>query len=163
MSSKRILSRVPAAKFITVATLSNHQLKFHKVGSKDGTGKCDAFETGYRDNIVTGVVYNISDSEKIVLDRVEGLHHGYEQKTVTVNTGDNNAIQAFTYFATDTDPSIQPFHWYKEHVMRGAMENNFPQQYIHSISQIESIADPRMDRHKKEMSIYLKPVNKYRI
>ncbi len=44
MSSRRLLSRVPSARFITSASLPGHALHFHKKGL-DGSAKCDAYET----------------------------------------------------------------------------------------------------------------------
>jgi len=35
-----------------------------------------------------------------------------------------------TYFATDIEKSVIPYHWYKQHVLRGALEHNLPRDYI---------------------------------
>ena len=78
----------------------------------------------------------------------------YKQKKVEVNSADNSSLQAFTYFATDIDPALKPFHWYRKHVIMGATEHNFPEQYIQSIAQVKSIDDPVAERHNEEMSIY---------
>ena len=155
MSSKRLADRVPSAKFIAVATLTKHILKFHKISKKDGSGKCDALETANQNDKIFGVVFDISESEKPELDRKEGLHSGYEEKTVEVNSiDDGESMEVTTYYATNCDPSLKPYHWYKEHVIRGAKENGLPEIYIQSISKVESIADPKPERHEEEMQIY---------
>lgn len=50
-----------------------HRLRFHKVG-EDGSGKCDAEETGDPEDRVIGVVYAISASEKLVLAQTNEIH-----------------------------------------------------------------------------------------
>ena len=68
---------------------------------------------------------------------------------------DGEIIEAFTYFAIDIDHSQQPFHWYKEHVLRGALEHDFPEHYVESIRSTPSIDDHDRERHHRELSIYL--------
>lgn len=154
MSSKRLTDRVKSAKFIAVATLTSHILKFHKVSKKDGSAKCDALETQNIKDIIFGVVFDISDEEKPELDKKEGLHYGYEEKTINVTTVAGESLKATTYYATNTDLSLKPYHWYKEHVIRGAKENGLPNDYIQDIINIQSVADPKPERHEQEMQIY---------
>jgi hypothetical protein len=49
---------------------------------------------------------------------------------------------------------MKPFHWYKEHVVRGAKEHNLPAEYIKTIEAVESVPDPDPKNHGKELSIY---------
>ncbi len=154
MSIKRLSDRVPSAKFVTVATLSEHKLKFHKISKKDGSAKCDASETGNTKDKIIGVVFDISESEKPDLDRKEGLNYGYNEKMVEVDSIEGEKMIATTYYATNIDSSLKPYHWYKEHVLRGAKENNLPKQYIETISKIKSVKDPDSKRHEQEMAMY---------
>jgi len=135
------------------ARLDQHTLTFHKKG-KDGTGKCDAVFTNCKSDVVFGVVFEITTAEKIELDGYEGLKTGYEQKSVLVFTHDGQALEAVTYYATDIDPAVKPYTWYKEHVLRGAREHSLPPDYICTISAIEAISDPSNARNEKELSIY---------
>lgn len=153
MSSKRIRRRTPSARFISVATLTMHELRFHK-SSSDGSAKCDAFVTADQNSIVIGVVFEVSESEKLELDRVEGLGQGYEEKIVVVQSTDGESMKAATYYATDIDPTRKPYHWYKEHVVRGANENGLSAYYVETISAIESTTDPKPGRQELEMAIY---------
>ena len=146
MSIKRLRKRIPSAKRVAVARLSNHELKFHKKSTEDGSAKCDIIETHNPDTIVFGVVFDIDDSEKIKLDQNEGLGKGYEEKFVEVISIEGNLLEATTY--------LKPFSWYKEHVLRGAKENNFPDEYIQNIIGIKTIEDPKPERHAEEMAIY---------
>ncbi len=154
MSRRRLSERVPSTQFVSIATLANHELRFHKSGM-DGSAKCDAFETNRLENTVHGVIFEIAASEKYRLDRKEGLGYGYGEKNVTVLSPDDEPLHAITYYATHIDSSLKPFHWYKEHVLRGARENGLPEHYIEAIAGIESVADPEIGRHQAEMAIYL--------
>ena len=152
MSVSRLKARVRFAKVFKVACLYEHVLKFHKK-SKDGSGKCDAVKTDISDDVVWGVVFEI-DKEKIkILNRYEGKGSGYEIKEVLLIGDDDKEIKAFTYYATEKDPSKKPYHWYKEHVLRGAQQNGLPSDYIQKIKLIESIEDPDSERCKREMEI----------
>ena len=153
MSIRRLRARVPSARFVAVATLATHKLKFHKAGN-DGSGKCDAAATGSAHDTVIGVVFAISRADKPVLDRKEGLGYGYEEKIVAVTSTEGVTMEAATYYATHTNSTLKPYHWYKEHVMTGARENGLPWLYLRTISSIDSIADPEAERHEVELAIY---------
>ncbi len=157
MSIRRLRDRVPSARFVTVATLHKHELRCHKV-SRDGSGKCDAFETGDSNHHVLGVVFEISEFEKPELDLKEGLGKGYEEKMVQLVTPDGDCLEAITYYATITDGAIRPYYWYKQHVLIGATECGLPEDYIDAFAQIESVADPNPERHAAEMVIYLEEI-----
>mgnify|MGYP002267065895 CR=1 FL=1 len=129
MSVLRLRSRVPAASVVGVGKITSHRLMFHKV-CKVGSGKCDAYHTNEPDHYIIGVLFIIDPSEKPILDKAEGLGFGYEEKMVSVEIGDGRIISALTYYATNIDSSVKPFHWYKEHVLRGARENGLPNWYI---------------------------------
>jgi cation transport regulator ChaC len=154
MSAKRLRSRVPSARFITIASLRNYDLRFHKVG-RDGTGKCDSYATGNSEDVVWGVVFEINKAEKHVLDEKESLGYGYDEKVVELTTSSGETMTAFTYCAILIDPQLKPFRWYTHHVLTGAEENGLPGEYIEKILQVESITDSDSDRQAKEMAIYI--------
>ena len=149
------MSRVPSASLIGTAELSYHELRFHKVSIKDGSAKCDILETGMRAHIVIGVVFDIPESDKCLLDEAEGLGNGYETKDVAVELRSGAIIEAYTYYATHIDPALRPFHWYKQHVIAGAIEHGLPEDYVRIIHDIESVDDPDDMRHQNELAIYL--------
>ncbi len=153
MSIKRFKRRVSSARFVTVARLYGHVLRFHKIGM-DGSGKCDAFETGRPEDLIYGVVYDMEESDKPELDRKEDLGRGYQEKTVKVVSNDLGILHVITYYAIRIDPDMQPFHWYKEHVIMGATENGLPEEYISTILEVDSVEDPENIRYQKEMVIY---------
>jgi gamma-glutamylcyclotransferase len=76
MYSRRLMNRVKSAKFVAKGFLKQHKIAFHKI-SKDGSGKADCYFTGDNKDIIWGVVFEIADNEKPVLDKYEGLGNGY--------------------------------------------------------------------------------------
>jgi hypothetical protein len=151
MSSRRLKARAPSATLIGPGMLPGHRLAFHKV-SKDGSAKCDVVPSG--SDRVRGVLFEIDAAEKPILDRAEGLGDGYEQKTVDVLLPSAVSASAFTYFATNVDPGLQPYSWYKRHVLEGAREVRLPPDYIEILEQVDAIEDPNKEREARELAIY---------
>lgn len=153
MSSVRLRARVPSAVARGIAGLPGHRLVFHKTGRLDGTAKCDAMETGNPCDRVFGVLFEIDPQHRPLLDHAEGLGSGYEHKIVTVQM-DNSRYEAFTYYATITDASLRPLHWYRQHVLHGALEYGLPPEYIEAIRRVESIPDQDAARQESELALY---------
>lgn len=154
MAVERLKSRISSAQKSCIAMLPRHELKFHKVSKKDGSGKCDAAFTGNSDNKVLGVLYLIELCELKELDSFEGLGYGYERKRVTVHSITGEAFEAETYTATNIDPARRPFDWYKEHVLQGAMRNGLPSDYIAMIKAVVADVDLDTERRARELAIY---------
>ena len=153
MSTARLIRRVPSAILLGSAVLARHRLCFHKIG-RDNSAKCDALFTGQEANLVLGALYRIDPVEKQYLDQAEGLGNGYETKQVTVLTTAAKKFEAYTYYATRTDPRLKPFHWYKNHVLRGAVQLDLPQEYRRQIEAVVSIDDPDPARSTAETAIH---------
>ena len=153
LASARLLQRIPEATVHCVATLAEHRLCWRK-NDRGQSGKCDIDYTGEADHLVYGVIYHMSHAAKLELDVYEGAGFGYDHKTVEVRTLEGDYLEAFTYYALDIDHSQQPFHWYKEHVLRGAIEHGFPRHYVEQIRETPSIDDHDNERHHRELSIY---------
>lgn len=153
LSSQRLLERIPRTSKHCIATLDRHRLRWHKNG-KDRSGKCNIEFTDRAKDQVYGVVYRMTQDEKLQLDIYEGAGIGYERRDVQVTAVNGEAIEAFTYYALEIDELMQPYHWYKEHVLRGAMEHDFPSHYVEHIRSAPSIDDHDKERHQRELSIY---------
>ena len=153
MSVPRIRARIPGADYIALVQLNRHRLTFTKPGI-DGSGKCDSLYTGCEGDVVYGVVYRISAADKTVLDRYEGLGTHYLTKPATVSSLDGQQYGVFLYVATQVAEHLQPYHWYKQHVLHGAQEAGMPEAYCRSISAVAAMDDPDQDRHGREMVIY---------
>ncbi len=153
MSSIRLKQRVPSAEKLGVFSLKSHLLRFHKV-SQDGSGKCDAYHTKNSSNEVIGVLFKIEPSEKHILDLAEGLGFGYQEKIINVVNGRGETNEAFTYYALQINSSMQPYTWYLNHVVKGAIENALPHDYLELIHSTECIDDPDINRDAQQRAMY---------
>jgi gamma-glutamylcyclotransferase (GGCT)/AIG2-like uncharacterized protein YtfP len=123
------------------ATLFGHTVCYHK-RSKDGSGKLTVVETGNATDVVLGVVYVISRTDEAQLDRFEGLGHGYDKKTVVVETVDGSREVVLSYATPEAiDPSLMPYDWYRELVLAGARQHGFLEEYVATLN-VEAIEDP---------------------
>ena len=138
LSTERLQARVPSARARCRGRLLHHALRWHKLG-RDGSGKCDIVPTP-APSIVWGVLFDVSRDEKPALDAIEGLGIGYFEKEVRIVTDDGECF-ALTYHANPdrTDPTLRPFDWYKDHVVRGAREHGLPADYIQELELVETL------------------------
>lgn len=153
MSTPRIQRRVKSAIPVSMARLHEHSLRFHKK-STDGSAKCDIMHTHDPNDIVYGVVFEMLVCDKPILDSYEGLGKGYEEKSVVIIQHDGRSRCATAYYASHIDASLKPYHWYKQHVLRGAREHALPAEHVKAIAAIASIADPDHQNHINELAIY---------
>lgn len=150
MPLARLIERIPSARLVHIASLASHDLRFHKIG-RDGTGKCDAFHTDNEADSVMGALYRITSEEKRILDEFEP---GYKTKEIEVVTATGGTVNAFTYCALNIDEKLKPYCWYRHHVVAGAKEHGFPEEYLEYLKAVEFIRDGNQKRREKEMRIY---------
>jgi hypothetical protein len=153
MSLLRLQERVPSAERIGVFFLKGHQLRFH-MASEDGSGKCDAYETNNLADVVLGALFEMDEGDKVHLDHAESLGYGYDEKIVNVQNNAGETFEALIYIAIRIDPSLNPYYWYLNHVVTGAIEIKLSAQYLHSIQSIVCIEDPDKHRDAKQRAIY---------
>jgi hypothetical protein len=154
MSTARLRQRVPSAMKVGLVSLAGHDLRFHKRGA-DGSGKCDACETGEQQDFVLGSLFLIEASDRIYLDRAEGLGRGYDEKWVTVTDHAGAGVRALTYCATAIDESLKPYSWYLNHVIIGARETGLPDHYLARIEGIVSVEDTDLRRDAMERAVHV--------
>lgn len=156
MFHARLARRVPSARPLGAARLLGHVLRFHKHGS-DGSGKCNAFPSGRREDIVHGVLYALDDNRLGKLHAAEGP--GYEFIDVTVET-DDGRVEAVTYRARNAwlDDALAPYTWYQAFVVAGAKEHGLPSDYITYLENVFARRDPRIWRELKNRWILRRPV-----
>ena len=141
-------TRCPSAKTMGLAELHGYELRWHKA-SKDGSGKADIVESDADGASVYGVLYEISPEDKAVLDKAEA---GYEEvRVVVLHNGAEATVTA--YKATNVDPTLQPYTWYKALAAFGAKEHGLPAAYIAQIEAVPAIEDPDRKRHDKNMRL----------
>ena len=137
----RLQQRVPSSQAVGVAVLSQHQLRWHKRG-RDGSGKCDAFFTGNKNDQLIGVVYSLLAVEKHLLDHAEGLGNGYYLAAATLQVN-GQALDTFFYQAEDAhiDGNLQPYEWYHQLVLHGGRIHDLPASYIKHIAAVSTMPD----------------------
>jgi len=143
--------RCPSAKAMGCAELRGYELRWHKV-SNDGSAKADIVKSDVAGASVFGVLYEIPLEEKPALDRAEGLGRGYEEvQVVVLHNGAEAAVTA--YKATNIDPKLQPYTWYKALAAFGAREHTLPDAYIAQIEAAPAVEDPDRKRHDQNMCL----------
>jgi hypothetical protein len=64
-------------------------------------------------------------------------------------------MRCVTYHATEKDPSLRPYAWYKELVIAGALENSLPDSYIKQYMGIDAADDSCALRQAENAAILL--------
>ncbi|RCI80051.1 gamma-glutamylcyclotransferase [Brucella anthropi] len=151
MPAARLRERCPSARAIGIAELPGHELRWHK-RSRDGSGKCDIVASDAPGASVFGVLYEIAEHEKTALDRAEGLGTGYEEIDIEVLCC-GSPVAAKAYRATETDPVLRPYIWYRALVIAGATEHGLPASYIAGLESVPADQDPDRARHDRNMAL----------
>lgn len=151
MPAARLRARCPSARAIGNAELPSHELRWHK-RSIDGSGKCDIVAVDAPNASVFGVLYEISVHEKAALDTAEGLGAGYEEIEIEVISS-GSLVTAKAYRATNTDPSLRPYTWYRALVIAGAKEHGLPASYIVGLESVPADEDTDRSRHDERMAL----------
>jgi gamma-glutamylcyclotransferase (GGCT)/AIG2-like uncharacterized protein YtfP len=150
----RLQQRVPSSRAFASATLDRYKLQFHKRGA-DGSGKCNVLYSGRGEDLVIGVLYAMSASEKQLLDQAEGLGKGYNEVSVSVTTIQKEQYQAFCYVANPAyvEDQLSPFIWYKQLVVQGACLHKLPAAYIKRIAEVRAQIDTDAVRTELHLDI----------
>ncbi|MBA1148604.1 gamma-glutamylcyclotransferase [Ectothiorhodospiraceae bacterium WFHF3C12] len=144
---ERLGRRTPSQRLLGPAELPAHDLRFHKRSGVDDSAKADAYFTGDPAHRVLGAVYALTPDDFPALDRVESLGAGYDLKVETLTVA-GAALEVFLYVAQEAyiDPVSEPFDWYRDLVLHGALYHGFPEPYVRRIRAIAGTADPDADR-----------------
>ena len=131
MNTERITERCSSSRFISRAKVNGSKLVFNKK-SKDKSGKANLIYTGDK-SLVWGVIFDISEDQKPLLDKAEGLGRGYDEYKLIVINDLEQEIECVCYIATDEkylDNNLKPYDWYKEYCLIGAKQHNLPEEWI---------------------------------
>jgi gamma-glutamylcyclotransferase (GGCT)/AIG2-like uncharacterized protein YtfP len=131
MNTERITERCSSSRFISRAKVNGYKLLFNK-RSKDKSGKANLIYTGDK-SLVWGVIFDISEDQKPILDAAEGLGKGYDEYKLRVINDLEQEIDCVCYIATDEkylDNNLKPYDWYKEYCLIGAKQHNLPEDYV---------------------------------
>ena len=143
MLTARLLARCPSAEAIAVGSVRGHRLAWRK-RSCDGSGKGD-LAVGTDGDFAYGVIFAIEESERVALDKAEGLGRGYDLAEVEVG-GEAGPLRCLTYLATNTDDQLRPYDWYRSLVVAGALEHGLPGLYVEWLEAVPAIRDSKPQR-----------------
>jgi len=143
----RLSARIPGARFVATRFLEGWTLCFHKRG-KDGSGKCSIAPGGSGVHVA---IYEISDEDKRILDRIEGVGAGYRDEALMIE-GLGHCI-TYVAEADHVDESLRPYDWYRDLVLLGAAVHGFPGPYLDRIRAVPTVADPDPERASEQSAL----------
>lgn len=133
MHRGQMLRWCPGSRFVKAAALAGFRFVYDGFsvtwdGAVANIIKSDA-ET------VWGVLYEITERDRLTLDAFEGYPRDYEHRDVEVRDRDGHVHQAMTYFRTGraTGP---PHPDYERIVIDGAKECGLPDEYIDRVLRV---------------------------
>ena len=127
-------SRTPSAEILSTESSACFNLHFNKHGL-DNSGKCNIVKSDHADDVIHGVVYQFNADEKGVLDKAE---RGYSKERIQIGEYENVLV----YIAEETvSDYLEPYSWYQDIVIAGALYHHFPDSYIEHIKITRRIAN----------------------
>ena len=155
MFSPDLLTLLPQVKCLGGAKLMGYKLSFHRKGESDPSGKCNMTPSKDPSSAVYGILYALTNEERCLLDKIEGI--GTRREAIDVRvlllTAELAECEfAFTYVAHKENifEDLVPYQWYKDRVIEGAKLHQLPEDYISMLSQVASMPDPNIQRATKE-------------
>ena len=137
MCTQRMRGRISSAEPLGSAKLPNRRLVCNKK-SDDCSGKANLVDSD--GNTVWGVLYEIDSTQ---LKKLDDCEKGYKNICLDVLTEHDLVVSAHVYISCKLTADPRPYNWYKELMVKGAIEHQLPPYYIELLKQIESKPDPR--------------------
>ena len=130
------------ASFVSVAYYPNFMLSFtRKSRLKKRIGGWVADMTFSPGDCVWGVVYNITSSDLLLLDKQEIVHliDGYLRQKVVVFSPHGKEYVAWTYFVKIKEGNGLPHPLYMDKILKGAWQHNLPVNYVDFLKSIKTM------------------------
>ena len=94
---------------------------------------------------VWGVLYLLGAEDFRRLDRTEGVHRGYYERTaVEVIADGNQRVAAFTYRSSASVDGRKPSARYLGLLLEGAKEHELPAEYVRALASLDLARDERV-------------------
>jgi cation transport regulator ChaC len=147
----RLVARCASARVVATAVTDGWTVNFTKPGV-DGSGKAGLVEqSGARH---PGVVYEIAAHEMPVLDRFEGLGHGYTRTDAfPVTLAGGERLNVSTYMPIRHDAALKPFDWYLALCVAGAHEHGFDEALRQRFSSHPRLPDADHAREGRRLAL----------
>lgn len=162
--------RCPSAKPIGIAIATNHKLVFEK-RSIDKSGKATLVcSVGTH---TPGVVFEIAESERGLLDEAEGFRHDKPLDPARYGRDDNfqihivatdSIVAATTYLANEPEDGLKPYDWYLALVIAGAVQHGLDSEQVKMLRQTDhdiDVEETRGNRLKALRAIKAAGYEKY--
>jgi gamma-glutamylcyclotransferase len=128
----------PSAKIVARAVIPNWEVQFNFM-SKTYNGGVTGIEPALN-QVVYGVVYDVSEEEMIYLDTIEGVPSGiYYRHTITVVKDNGEILKAYTYRTTNPRGPFKPTKRYVGLMVKGAKEHGIEPDYVRKLESIETV------------------------
>lgn len=139
---QRLALSSPSLKKIAIGQLDRYALAFAHESKRWNGGVATVHESDNADDCVWGLIWEIDLKEKSALDDQEGVaQQVYRPLEVVIRMLNGEHIKCRTYQLTDVggvhqyaDPSPQ----YHQLILEGAMENDFPEDYINMLKNVKT-------------------------
>jgi gamma-glutamylcyclotransferase (GGCT)/AIG2-like uncharacterized protein YtfP len=123
----------PASRFLKTASLPGFRFVYDGFsvtwdGAVANIVKSDT-------DAVWGVLYEVTERDRLTLDAFEGYPRDYDHRDVEVRDRDGNVRRAVTYFRTGRAPG-PPHPDYERIVIDGAKESGLPEDYIDRVLRV---------------------------
>jgi gamma-glutamylcyclotransferase (GGCT)/AIG2-like uncharacterized protein YtfP len=152
----RLQRRCPTARFIGPAALAGYELAFSK-RSVDGSGKATVQPSAGSIAQVYGAIFELAPHDLAALDRIEGVNNGYQRlERVTVQALKGQRPMSVTTYQAETthwDDQLQPYDWYLELVVAGAVQAGLPDAYRRQLADVSALPDPNPDRPTRQEAL----------
>jgi len=130
MDSNQLKGRIGSFLPSIPVYVKNYQFCYNKQGN-DGSGKANIFP---KDGSKTwGVIYEVDTETMKKMDKFEGVSgNHYRRQKVEVRSVDNQEYDAITYIACEIriGKGLKPAPRYLDTIIRGARDNELPEDYI---------------------------------
>lgn len=127
LSQAQMKRLCPASRFVKVATLDGYRFVYdgYSVPWDGAVGNIVKSEM----ERVWGVIFDITERDRLMLDAFEGYPRYYERLEVEVKDRDGRAERAMTYCRTGRAVG-KPHPDYEKIVLDGAKECGLPEEYV---------------------------------
>jgi gamma-glutamylcyclotransferase len=147
----RLAARCASARVVSTALTDGWSVSFTKPGA-DSSGKAGLVERAGAAH--PGVVYEIAALEMPVLDRFEGVGHGYTRTDafpVTLPGGER--LDVSTYMPIRHNAALKPFDWYLALCIAGAREHGLDEALLRQFASHPNLPDTNHARESRRLAL----------
>jgi len=135
MENSQMLRRCPRFKILGKAKLYGFKLDFTKESSLWEGGVADIIKD--LNNYVWGLLYELTEQDLDSLDIYEACPTYYKRKKISVEYKSRN-VEATAYEVVSKESFIPPSREYMNVIIKAAIENYFPKEYINFLISIKT-------------------------